>query len=77
MIIHQLPDRLRWVSSGAAPLTSPEGEILVPSSYAPMYQLHELEEQREDLIRTVSHDLRSPLTSASASPDITAVLEAS
>ncbi|MGI5837686.1 MAG: ATP-binding protein [Chloroflexota bacterium] len=65
MIIHQLPDRLRWVSSGAAPLTSPEGEnfgaVFVCTDIT---QLHELEEQREDLIRTVSYDLRSPLTSA-------------
>lgn len=52
-----------WVSASAAPFYAPEGELLgVVSTFSDVTQLHELQEQREDLIRAVSHDLRTPLT---------------
>ncbi len=53
-----------WVSSSAAPIRASDGSVLgVVASFADITPLHELEELREDLIRTVSHDLRNPLAS--------------
>jgi signal transduction histidine kinase len=53
---------LRWVSVSAAPVRgadSPvEGAIAV---FTDVTELHELQAEREDLLRAVSHDLRNPL----------------
>jgi PAS domain S-box-containing protein len=59
-----LPDGATiWVSTSAAPIRSAEGEIvgavLVLRDITP---LHEAQEEREDLLRAVSHDLRNPLS---------------
>ncbi|MBI2953351.1 MAG: PAS domain-containing sensor histidine kinase [Chloroflexi bacterium] len=51
-----------WVSGSAAPIRSPDGQIVgAVSIFTDITALHELQEQREDLARTVSHDLRNPL----------------
>lgn len=52
-----------WVSASAAPLHGPDGRINgAVTTLTDITALHELQEQREDLLRAVSHDLRSPLT---------------
>ncbi len=63
MIMHLIEDRTLWVSASAAPIRTPDGEVLgAVVSFTDITQLHELQEQRNDLVRTVSHDLRTPLT---------------
>ncbi|MBI5445743.1 MAG: PAS domain S-box protein [Deltaproteobacteria bacterium] len=56
--------RMLWFSCSAAPIRAHDG---TPSGAIALFdditRLHEMEEQREDLLRIVSHDLRSPLVS--------------
>ncbi|MDI7275668.1 MAG: PAS domain S-box protein, partial [Anaerolineae bacterium] len=52
-----------WISVSAAPIRSADGELLGAVLAArDITPLIELQEQREDLLRAVSHDLRNPLT---------------
>ena len=52
-----------WVSVSAAPIRDPHGETQgVVITFTDITALHELQEQREDLLRAVSHDLRNPLS---------------
>lgn len=52
-----------WLSVSGAPICTPDGRLLgAVSITTDITALHELQESREDLIRTVSHDLRNPLT---------------
>jgi PAS domain S-box-containing protein len=52
-----------WVSTSAAPLWSSDGRILgVVASFTDITAVHKLQEEREDLLHSVSHDLRNPLT---------------
>ncbi len=52
-----------WVSASAAPMRSAEGEILgAVLALRDITPLHEAQEEREDLLRAVSHDLRNPLS---------------
>ena len=51
-----------WVSVTAAPIRQRDDTIIgVVSTYTDITQLHELQEQREIYIHTISHDLRAPL----------------
>ncbi len=53
----------RWVSASAAPIESPEGERFgAVSTFTDITALRGLQQEREDLLHTVSHDLRTPLT---------------
>jgi PAS domain S-box-containing protein len=52
-----------WVTASSAPVRSKDGRFLgVVSTLADVTDVHALQEQREDLIRAISHDLRTPLT---------------
>ena len=52
----------RWLLFGAGPIKAEDGRILgAVLSFADITPLVELQEQREDLLRAVSHDLRNPL----------------
>ncbi len=52
-----------WVSVSAAPISAGDGRRLgAIVTLTDITLLHELQEQREDLLRAVSHDLRNPLT---------------
>jgi PAS domain S-box-containing protein len=63
MVVHNLEERMLWAYVSAAPIRTPDGELLgAVTSFTDITRLHELQEQREDLVRTVSHDLRTPLT---------------
>ncbi|TAK35777.1 MAG: PAS domain-containing sensor histidine kinase [Chloroflexota bacterium] len=58
----QYGDRDRWTTVSAAPIRAPDGRTLgAVSVLADVTALHELQEWLQDLVRAVSHDLRSPL----------------
>jgi signal transduction histidine kinase len=59
----RFPDgRIVWVTAGAAPIRSPQGALVgAVLTLSDMSRLRELQEQREDLARMISHDLRTPL----------------
>ncbi|MDA8218353.1 MAG: PAS domain S-box protein, partial [Dehalococcoidales bacterium] len=63
MGLRQPSGGLVWVSASAAPIKGPAGEIRgAVSTFTDITQLRKLEEDREDFVRAVSHDLRQPLT---------------
>jgi signal transduction histidine kinase/putative methionine-R-sulfoxide reductase with GAF domain len=63
MLMHRPDGRDGWLSVSAAPINTPEGRQLgAVATFADFTALHDLQEQREDLLRTVSHDLKTPLT---------------
>ena len=52
-----------WTSNSAAPIYDPRGELLgVIGICSDITQVHALQERQADLVRTISHDLRNPLT---------------
>lgn len=52
-----------WVSTSAAPIRRPDGTLLgAVTTLTDVTALHELQEQREEYLHTISHDLRNPLT---------------
>jgi len=54
--------RACWVIASAAPLRAPDGGITgAVLTFSDETPLHELEEARDDLVRMISHDLRTPL----------------
>ncbi len=64
VLVPQRPDGAKtWVSASAAPIRAADGRLLgAVATFTDITPLHELQERREDLLRAVSHDLRSPLT---------------
>ncbi len=64
VMVIRLPDgRAIWVSSSGAPIRLPSGDLLgAVVTLTDITVQHQLQEQREDLLRAVSHDLRAPLT---------------
>ncbi|MHB1134136.1 MAG: sensor histidine kinase [Chloroflexota bacterium] len=59
----QARGRQVWLSLSAAPFRDARGRILgAVATYSDITALHQLEEQRKDVLRLVSHDLRQPLT---------------
>lgn len=62
MVFHGT-DRPVWVSMSAAPILTSTGELLgAVATLTDITALHDLEEQRDDYLRMISHDLRGPLT---------------
>lgn len=62
MVIHPRPGQTVWLSASAAPIRTPDGDFLgAVMTFTDITRLHELQEQREDILRAVSHDLRNPL----------------
>ena len=60
--IHPARGGTVWVAASAAPMRATDGRVLgAVVTFTDITILHELQEQREDMLRTVSHDLRSPL----------------
>ena len=65
VVLHRPPDRAIWVSASGAPIRTADGRLLgAVVTITDITPLHELQEQREDILRAVSHDLRTPLTVA-------------
>lgn len=61
-VIHPAADKTIWLSSSAAPIRTANGQLMgAISTFVDITALHRLQEQREDLLRAVSHDLRNPL----------------
>lgn len=62
-VIHPPEGKTLWVSVSAAPIIGPGGKLLgAVSTFTDITPLHELQERREDDVRMISHDLRTPLT---------------
>ena len=62
MVFHR-SDRPVWVSMSAAPIVASGGELLgAVATLTDITALHDLQEQRDDYLRMISHDLRGPLT---------------
>ncbi|MCL5958791.1 MAG: ATP-binding protein [Chloroflexi bacterium] len=63
MVVHPSAARTVWTSVSAAPIRRPDGDLLgAVVVFTDITPLHELQEQRDDLLRAVSHDLRTPLS---------------
>jgi signal transduction histidine kinase len=63
VLVARTPSRPVWLSISAAPIRGDDGQVHgAVSTLADVTALHDLEEQREDYIRAISHDLRNPLT---------------
>ena len=59
----QSPTEKLWLSVSSSPVRGPDGRVaMVVSSITDVTRLHELQEQQDDLMRTISHDLRAPLS---------------
>jgi signal transduction histidine kinase len=55
-------DRTCWIIASAAPVRAPDGHLTgAVLTFSDETPLHELEEARDDLVRMISHDLRTPL----------------
>lgn len=52
----------RWLSWSAAPIRRGEGLAAVVATFVDVTRVRELLEEREDLVRMISHDLRTPLS---------------
>lgn len=62
MRLHRPDGRVLWVLVSAAPIRAPNMAVLgAVAVFRDVTAQHELEEQREDILRAISHDLRSPL----------------
>lgn len=57
------PRDRRWVSQSQVPIRGSDGKVaMVVASLTDVTRLHELQEERDDLLRMISHDLRTPLS---------------
>jgi len=57
------PQGRRAVSVSAVPIKGPDDKVnAVVATLVDVTRLHRMQEQRDDLLRTVSHDLRTPLS---------------
>ncbi|HEY3351650.1 MAG TPA: PAS domain-containing protein [Polyangia bacterium] len=62
-LVLQRRDGGLWLSVSAAPIQAAGGgQAGAVATYADLTVVHELEAQREDLLRAVTHDLRAPLS---------------
>lgn len=55
--------RSGWILASAAPIIGPDGKIAgAVLTFSDETAVHELQEARDDLVRMISHDLRTPLS---------------
>ncbi len=63
MIFHPPEGEANWASVTAAPMWDAKGEIQgAVATVTDITHMHQLQQEREDILSTVSHDLRTPLT---------------
>ena len=61
--VRPVDGRKSWTAISAAPIRSPDGKITgVISTLSDVTLLHDLQQQQEDVLHIISHDLRLPLT---------------
>jgi len=62
LVLHPPTGATVWITTSAVPIRMPEERPLgAVVTFTDITGLHELQEQREDILRAVSHDLRNPL----------------
>lgn len=62
VVLHTPDGRTVWVSASAGPIRARDRMLGAVVTLADITYLHQLQEQREDLLRTIAHDLRTPLS---------------
>ncbi len=63
MVVHRPDGKALWMLVSAAPIRTADGALLgAVVAFRDITAQHELEEQREDMLRAISHDLRNPLS---------------
>lgn len=63
MVMHPPEGGPVWVSSSAAPIRTEKGWMMgAVATFVDITPIRKLQEEQEDLLRMVGHDLRSPLT---------------
>ncbi len=63
MVMHPPAEEPVWISASAAPIRTEKGRMMgAVVTFTDITQLRELQEEQEDLLFMVGHDLRSPLT---------------
>jgi len=63
MVVHRPDGKALWMLVSAAPIRTADGALLgAVAAFRDITAQHELEEQREDMLRAISHDLRNPLS---------------
>ena len=62
LVVHSNEETL-WISTSAAPVLTPEGESLgAVLTASDITAMHQLQQERDIYVHTISHDLRAPLT---------------
>ncbi|HEY3376698.1 MAG TPA: PAS domain S-box protein [Armatimonadota bacterium] len=63
IMVLQQAEQSHWLSTSAAPIIDVDGHLLgAVVSFANITPLHDLQQRQEDYLRTISHDLRNPLS---------------
>jgi PAS domain S-box-containing protein len=63
LVLRRSGQRPRWLSVSAAPIRNQQGDRLgAVAVFTDISVIHGLQQQRENLLHTISHDLRIPLT---------------
>jgi PAS domain S-box-containing protein len=71
LVAHAPDERTVWMTLSGAPIRTEEGKIRGAAVVATdITELYRLQQQREDLVRMVSHDLRGPLTAVQGQAQI-------
>jgi len=71
VVIHHPESKPHWVSVSAAPILSPDGGIQgACATFRDTTAQRDLEEQHDDVLRAVSHDLRNPLAAVQGQAEL-------
>ncbi len=71
LIVHRPDEVTLWLAASGAPIRTVEGEMLgAVVVLRDITAQHKLEEQRDDMVRAVSHDLRSPLAAVQGQAEL-------
>jgi PAS domain S-box-containing protein len=73
MALHPPAQPTVWISSSAAPILTPDGEMLgAVVTFTDITALHTLQEEQKTILHLVSHDLRAPITIINGYADVLA-----
>lgn len=63
IMYHRTPSETLWLCISAGPIRMPDGKIVgAVATFTDITPMHEMQEQRDIFMHTVSHDLRLPIT---------------